>query len=63
MIFNGFVDMLKIPFATNNEYCICSDDIGSMVKCEIRSRENPDCFESSVIGPIKINKKCKEFIR
>merc|ERR1719242_166158 len=55
-----FTELIPIKNANRERYQLSADDIGSIMKVEVRSKENPDCFETAVLkhGPIRMPSSC-----
>ena len=60
-----FTQLLSIKNANKTSYRISADDIGSIIKCEVRSKDNPDCYETAILknGPVKMNKICTKIVQ
>eukprot|EP01084_Bolivina_argentea_P285341 489304_1 len=59
-----FTDLIPIKNANKLSYKLSADDIGSIIKVEVRSKNNPECYETSILknGYIKMNKLCKKIV-
>jgi len=55
-----FTELIPIKNANRDRYQLSADDIGSIIKVEVRSKDNPDCFETAVLkhGPIRMHSSC-----
>ena len=55
-----FTELLPIKNANKASYQLSADDIGSILKVEVRSKKNPDCYETAVLkhGPIRMHSSC-----
>lgn len=55
-----YTQLLPIKNATKAKYMLSSDDIGSILKVEVRSKDNPDCYETALLpnGPVKMADVC-----
>merc|ERR1719242_2273152 len=52
-----FTELLPIKNANRMAYTLSADDIGSILKVEVRSKDNPDCYETAMLkhGPIRMH--------
>ena len=52
--------IVPIQGANGLEYQLCADDIGGTIQCEVRLKDDTDCFEPAVLksGAVKMSKIC-----
>jgi len=55
-----FTQLIPIKNAHRERYQLSADDVGSIIKVEVRSKDNPDCYETAVLkhGPIRMHSSC-----
>jgi len=60
-----FTQLIPIKNANKREYLLSADDIGSIIKAEVRSKDNPDCYEMAVLkhGPVAMSKVCADMVQ
>merc|ERR1712176_1472620 len=60
-----FTQLIPIKNANKREHLLSADDIGSIIKVEVRSKDNPDCYETAVLknGPVAMSKACADLVQ
>eukprot|EP01083_Nonionella_stella_P306250 1071832_1 len=59
-----FTELINIKNANATKYKVSADDIGSIIKVEVRSKDNPECYQTAVLkhGAIKMHGQCTKTV-